>query len=176
MRISKCVANESRTFSFEAIHTNEPNAFALPGGYIFLTRSILELCQFDNDEIAFVMAHEMSHVIRGHAINRIMRDFVVSAASKVTPARGLITGWIKKVGIQYIESTYSQELELEADKLGVLLTHAAGYNPRAAITLLERLNQYKTKENKLDIGSYFSTHPPFSERIYNISEQLKLMC
>jgi predicted Zn-dependent protease len=173
LRLRECVANESRTFSFEAIAGAEPNAFALPGGFIFLTRSILELCQWDKDETAFIIAHEMGHVIRKHAINRIMRDFAVTAASRVAPARGVVVGWVKKVGMQYLESTYSQDLEFQADKLGVRLVEAAGFTPEASIRLLGRLSELKSSEKRIEIGSYFSTHPPFEERIRNINEQLK---
>jgi predicted Zn-dependent protease len=171
-RLSECVVNQSRTFSFEAITGAEPNAFALPGGFIFVTRSILELCNWDGDETAFVIAHEMAHVIRKHAINRIMRDFAVNAASRIVPARGAITGWVKKVGMQYIESSYSQELEFQADKLGVRLIEAAGFAPDASVSLLKRLGNLKSSENRIQIGSYFATHPPFEERIRNINEQL----
>jgi predicted Zn-dependent protease len=174
-RLSKCVANESRTFSFEALSEGESNAFALPGGFIFVTRSIIELCQWDRDEAAFIIAHEMAHVIRKHAINRIMRDFAVSAASRVVPSRGAITGWIKKTGVKYLESAYSQELEFQADKLGVRLVEAAGFAPEASITLLRRLSNLKSSENRIDIGNYFSTHPPFEDRIRNINEQLKTL-
>ncbi len=173
LRLSECVVNRSRTFSFEAITGTEPNAFALPGGFIFVTHSILELCKWDRDETAFIMAHEMAHVIRKHAINRIMRDFAVNTASRVVPARGAITGWVKKVGMRYIESSYSQELEFQADKLGVCLIDAAGFKPEASINLLKRLSSLKSTENRNEIGTYFSTHPSFEERIRNINEQLR---
>ena len=174
-RLSRCVANESRTFSFEALSGGEPNAFALPGGFIFVTRSIIELCQWDRDETAFVIAHEMAHVIRKHAINRLMRDFAVNAASRVVPSRGAITGWVKNVGVKYLESAYSQELEFQADKLGVRLVEAAGFAPESSITLLRRLGNLKSSENRIDIGDYFSTHPPFEERVRNINEQIKML-
>ncbi|MBN2590278.1 MAG: M48 family metalloprotease [Sedimentisphaerales bacterium] len=173
LRLREYVANEFRTFNFEAITGAEPNAFALPGGFIFVTRSIMELCRWDKDETAFIMAHEMAHVIRKHAINRIMRDFAVTAASRVAPARGAIAGWVKKVGMQYLESSYSHELEFEADKLGVCLIEAAGFSPEASITLLKRLSELKSSSNQIELGNYFSTHPAFNERIGNINEQLK---
>jgi len=104
-RLAKYVANKFRTFSFECVSGVEPNAFALPGGFIFVTRSILELCRWNSDETAFIIAHEMGHVIRKHAINRIMRDFAVTAASRVAPASGVVGGWVKKVSMQYLESS-----------------------------------------------------------------------
>ena len=173
LRLTKCVANQSRTFSFEGIKSTEPNAFALPGGFIFVSRSILDLCEWDRDETAFILAHEMGHVIRKHAINRIMRDLAVTAASRVAPVRGAVSAWVKKVGIQFLESTYSQELEFQADLLGVSLAEAAGFAPEASIKLLKRLEKIKSLESGFNIGSYFSTHPPFEDRIFNIARKLK---
>jgi predicted Zn-dependent protease len=171
-RLAACVANRFRTFSFESIVSTEPNAFALPGGFIFVTNSLFELCQWNQDEVAFILAHEMGHVVRGHAMNRIMSDFAISAASRAIPVRGALTGWIKKVGVQYLESAYSQEMESQADKLAVLLIDAAGYNPEASVKLLRRLEKMKSPEQRSKIGSYFSTHPPYDQRIRNIEKML----
>ncbi|MBN1975289.1 MAG: M48 family metalloprotease [Sedimentisphaerales bacterium] len=172
LRLGEWVANESRTFSFEAVAGAEPNAFALPGGFIFVTRSIIELCNWDRDETAFIIAHEMGHVICKHAINRIMRDFAVTAASRAAPVHSAAVNWVKKVGMQYLESSYSQELEFQADRLGVRLAEAAGFKPDASIKLLRRLSELKSSENRIEIGNYFSTHPAFNERIRSINELL----
>lgn len=167
-RLTERVANQSRTFSFETVKGSEPNAFALPGGFIFVTGSLVELCHGDCDELAFILAHEMSHVIRGHAMKRIISNSAINAASLTLPLRGQFSGWLQKVGIKFLESAYSQELESQADKLGVLLSDAAGYNPDASIQLLQRLAKLNLSEKQFDLGSYFSSHPPFDVRIRNI--------
>jgi len=171
-RLAACVANRFRTFSFESIISSEPNAFALPGGFIFVTNSLFELCQWNQDEVAFILAHEMGHVIRGHAMNRIMSNFAITAASRAVPVRGAITGWIKKVGVQYLESAYSQDMESQADKLAVLLIDSAGFKPDASIKLLRRLEEMKSPEQESKVGSYFSTHPPYWQRIRDIEKVL----
>ena len=171
-RLAACVANRFRTFSFASIVNSEPNAFALPGGFIFVTSSLFELCQWNQDEVAFILAHEMGHVIHGHAMNRIMSNFAITAASRAVPVRGALVGWIKKVGVQYLESGYSQEMESQADKLAVFLIDAAGYNPGASIKLLRRLEKINPSGQQSDIGSYFSTHPPYEQRIRNIEKLL----
>ncbi|MHC4228791.1 MAG: M48 family metallopeptidase [Planctomycetota bacterium] len=172
-RLVACVANKSRIFSFETVEGAEPNAFALPGGFIFVTKSLVELCRRDPDELAFILGHEMSHLIRGHAMNRVVSNSAIAAASRAAPIRGLLSGWLRKVGVQFLESTYSQELESEADKLGVRLTMAAGYDPQACVQLLGRLAKLNSTPEKFDLGSYFSTHPPFDVRIRNITPQLR---
>ena len=172
-RLIACVANKSRKFSFETVKGTEPNAFALPGGFIFVTGSLLELCQWNRDEIAFILAHEMSHVIRGHAMSRIISNSAIATASRAAPIRGVLAGWLRKVGVQFLESAYSQDLEFEADKLGVRLVAAAGYDPGACVQLLSRLAKLSQPAGQFDLGSYFSSHPPFKTRIQNLNHLLR---
>ncbi|MHC4207329.1 MAG: M48 family metallopeptidase [Planctomycetota bacterium] len=172
-RLAGCVANKSRRFSFETVNRAEPNAFALPGGFIFVTKSLVELCRYDKNEIACILGHEMAHIIRGHAMNRIVSNSAIAAASRAASIRGVLSGWLRKVGVQFLESAYSKDLESEADRLGVRLVAAAGYDPNACVQLFTRLAKLKSPPNELDLGGYFSSHPPFKVRIENIKHQLR---
>ncbi len=171
-RLAACVANKSRTFNFEAVKGAEPNAFALPGGFVFVTNSLVDLCERNRNEVAFILGHEMGHVIRGHAMNRIISNSAIATASRAAPIRGLLAGWLCRVGVQFLESAYSQELESEADKLGVHLAAAAGYEPDACVQLLSRLAKLNSPLGQFNLGSYFSSHPPFKARIDNINHLL----
>jgi predicted Zn-dependent protease len=172
-RLALCVANKSRRFSFETVKGGEPNAFALPGGFVFVTQSLVELCRYDKDEIACILGHEMGHIIRGHAMNRIVSNSAIAAASRAAPIRGVLSGWLRKVGVQFLESTYSKDLESEADRFGVRLVAAAGYEPGACVQLFSRLAKLASPPGQFDLGSYFSSHPPFKVRIENIKHQLR---
>jgi predicted Zn-dependent protease len=172
-RLAPCVANKSRRFSFETVKGPEPNAFALPGGFIFVTQSLVELCRYDQDEIACILGHEMAHVIRGHAMNRIVSNSAIAVASRAAPIRGVLSGWLRKVGVQFLESAYSKDLESEADRLGVRLVAAADYEPDACVQLFLRLAKLSSHPSQFDLGSYFSSHPPFNVRIENIKLQLR---
>ncbi len=167
-KLKACLTNKLRKFNFEAALSNTSNAFALPGGFIFITRGIMELCEWNEDEIAFILAHEMGHVIRGHAINRIINKSAISIASKATPIKGKFSGWLKQVGIKALESAYSQNLEYEADEFGTRLIIAAGYDKQAPITSLTRLGKLKENGEQKGLGAYFSTHPQINERIEHI--------
>lgn len=171
--LAKCVARKLRTFNFEVVKSDEPNAFALPGGFIFVTRSLVKLCESNRDELAFILGHEMGHVIRGHAIKRILSNSAINVASRAVPIRGQFSAWLQKVGIQFLESAYSQELEFQADKLGVLLADAAGYDPNASKQLLRRLNELTCSDTEFITGTYFSSHPSFEMRINNIDQFLQ---
>jgi predicted Zn-dependent protease len=172
-RLAACVANKSRKFHFETFKGPEPNAFALPGGFIFVTQSLVELCRYDHNEIACILGHEMAHIIRGHAMNRIVSNSAIAAASRAAPIRGVLSGWLRKVGVQFLESAYSRDLESEADRLAVRLVAAAGYDPGACEKLFSRLAELKSSPDQSNLGVYFSSHPPFKVRIDNIKHQLR---
>jgi predicted Zn-dependent protease len=171
VRLSRFVANKERRFTFAVYKSKEPNAFALPGGFIFISNSLCALCAWDKDEVAFVLAHEMGHVIRGHAIERLVSNSAISIAAGALPARSALAGWLVKVGVNFFEKAYSRERELQADELGSRLAVAAGFNDQGCYKLLSRLGQIGRAES--DIGKYLSTHPDFEERIRNI-KKLKL--
>ena len=115
----------------------------------------------------------MAHVIRGHAMKRIISSTTIVATSQATPTRNLLTAWLCKVGIQFFEKAYSRERELEADMLGARLAVAAGYDPSAPKKLFSRLAEMSQTTREIDLGSYFSSHPPFAVRIQNLKRQLR---
>lgn len=171
--LSDCVANKLRSFSYETVEGPEPNAFALPGGFIFVTWPLIKLCEWSEDEIAFILGHEMAHVIRGHAMHRLISSYAISATARVAPGHGVLSAWLQKIGVQFLESAYSQELELEADRFGVRLAGAARYDERASMRLLTRLsNLNQPTGGGLNLGSYFSSHPAYNDRINNIGRAL----
>jgi predicted Zn-dependent protease len=163
-RLAGCVANKKRKFAFAALDSGEPNAFALPGGFIYITRGLIELCQSDRDELAFVLGHEMAHVIRGHAIDRIVSDTAIQTLSRTAVVRGALGGWLKRVGVQFLQSAYSQDREFEADKLGVRLVRAARFDMAAPERLLRRLCDLDRQGRLTELSKYFASHPPIAER------------
>jgi predicted Zn-dependent protease len=163
--LAAVVRNRLHRFHVTAIDSDRPTAFALPGGFIFVARSLLQLCHRQRDEIAFVLAHEMAHVIRRHAIDRLLQQKVVSAVTLMSPARGALASWIRQVGVQGLERAYSQDEELEADELAVLLMRAASFDPAGAIRMLECLSELDRQPDPLGLNRYLSTHPPIDERV-----------
>ena len=164
-RLAAVVRNKQHRFAVGVLGDDQPTAYALPGGFIFVTKALTDLCERDSDELAFVIAHEMAHVIRRHAINRVLRQAALAAASMAAPGRGTIGPWLRKVGVEWLERAYSHEQEFEADDLGVLLTRAAGFDTAGAVRLFERLRSLGTQSETSGLGTYLSTHPPVTERI-----------
>jgi predicted Zn-dependent protease len=164
-KLTPVVRNRLHRFQMTAVAADQPTAFALPGGFIFVARSLVHLCDRDRHEVAFVLAHEMAHVIRRHAIDRLLQQKVVSAVALAAPVRGAVASWIRQVGIQGLARAYSRDQEFEADELGRLLTRAAGFEPAGAIRLLGRLEALQVAPGPPGFGSYLSTHPPIEERV-----------
>lgn len=173
-KLTKCVVNKQRRFKFYAITDPAANAFALPGGFIFVTRGLVELCDYDPGELAFVLGHEMAHVIKGHAIGRILSSTAISTVSKTVAMRTPLGGWFRKVGIKFLESAYSQSNEFEADALGAKFLNVGAYDTAAAQRLLERLGRLSEENGtgQEGLSVYFSTHPPISDRIAGVKDVL----
>jgi predicted Zn-dependent protease len=167
-KLAAVVRNRLHRFKMTAIETDRPTAFALPGGFIFIARSLVQLCNRNKDDLAFILAHEMAHVIRRHAIERLLQQKVVGAVGLVSPARGALASWIRKVGFQGLERAYSQDEEFEADQLGVLLMRAAGFDPAGAIRILQCLGEFDRSPDPLGLNRYLSTHPPIEERVIRL--------
>ncbi|MFP6572645.1 MAG: M48 family metalloprotease, partial [Vicinamibacterales bacterium] len=126
------------------------------------------------DELAFVIGHEMAHVIRRHAIDRILSQKALSMASLATPTGRAIAPWLRSVGMQWLEKAYSREQEYEADILGSRLAQVAGFDPHGALRMLERFRSLEGSSDPIGLGAYLSTHPPINDRQQHIREQLRL--
>ena len=167
------VRNRAHRFEVAALPGAEPNAFALPGGYIFVAPALVDLSG-GRDELAFIVAHEMAHVIRRHAIDRILSQRALKAITLASPAARSIAPWVRTVGVQWLERAYSQDQEYEADELGGRLMRAAGFDPAGSIRMLARLGALEPGGGASGLGNWLSTHPPTADRILRLREQLDL--
>jgi len=162
-RLIACVKDQERTFCFCAVRSPEVNAFAFPGGFVFVMRPLLDFCCWDRDEIAFVLAHEVGHVVKRHAINRLMTNSLVSSGLSRLPVGGVLAAPVLNLAATLLNQGYSQDQELDADNFGLRLSQAAGYDIKAATRLLQRLRTVPTGASNL--SSYFSSHPPVEVRL-----------
>jgi predicted Zn-dependent protease len=144
-------ASEMPEFDYGFIVLNNPsvNAFALPGGYVYVTRGLLALA--DNEaEVAGVLAHEIGHVVARHAAQRysrqVLTNFGVGVVGLFTLGGGREAA--RAEAASHLQS-YSREQELEADTLGVRFMTRAGYAPRAMNTFLNKLKAHRALEAKL---------------------------
>jgi predicted Zn-dependent protease len=155
-------------FSFQVTAEQEPNALALPGGPVFVSWPLLEMCQGERDEIAFVLSHEMAHIVLRHTVDRIVKDAALSLLLRQSSGRHATNPWLSKAGQQLLGSAYSKDDEFEADAFAVALVGTAGGDSLAAERLLEKLTQPTSVQSVVIAGNYFATHPPLLERVANL--------
>jgi predicted Zn-dependent protease len=168
VRLAGVVRNRLHRFQISCLKEDRPTAFALPGGFVFVARALIDLCDRDRDEVAFILGHEMAHVIRRHAIDRLLKQRVLSAVTLVSPGRRALAGWIQQVGFHALERAYSQDEELEADELSLRLMRAAGFDTAGATRVLMRLGELDRIPDPLGLGAYLSTHPAIDARVLRL--------
>jgi beta-barrel assembly-enhancing protease len=155
-------------FTFRVTAESTPNAFALPGGHVFVSWPMLEMCQGQRDEIAFILGHEMAHIVLRHAVDRIVRDSMFSLLLRQSSMRQAASAWLGRVGQQALNLAYSGENELEADSFAVSLIRSCSGDTLAGERLLEKLNQPMPNQSVARWGEYFATHPSLPERLSHL--------
>ncbi len=153
------------------IGSDQLNAFCMPGGKIAFYFGILAKLQLDDDEVAMIMGHEVAHALLEHARERI---------GKTTATRGVIElgaalfglgnagRMFADLGGQLLTLRFSRDDESEADALGLVLAAQAGYNPRAGVSLWQKM----MGANKGAPPQWLSTHPSGDTRIHEIEARL----
>ncbi len=150
-------------YSVRIIDDDIVNAVSLPGGYIYIFKGLVDKLKTD-DEFAAVIAHELGHITARHGIKRLQSAygalFVKILAGQAGPdvAKGIT------LALNSIFSKYSQQEELEADRLSVKYVKKAGYNPEAVIKVLKML-QEEERRSPTRMYSYWRTHPYIPKRI-----------
>jgi beta-barrel assembly-enhancing protease len=156
-------------YNFYIINSAMVNAFALPGGHIYVTRGLLERTE-TGKELAGVLAHEIGHVAARHGVQKLQRH--LRTGSVVNMLYNLILGGepallrensLQLAGIVW-SATHSREDEQEADRLAVEYMGRAGLDPEGIVTLLETLLEDGVEDTSR-IAAWFSTHPMTQERI-----------
>jgi predicted Zn-dependent protease len=160
-KLAAAVKDPLRKFDFSVIDSNQANAFALPGGFLFITGALLDVCERDRDALAFFLGHEMVHVLRGHARDRMTTEVLLGVISSRLPKAGPMIRQVASKG-------YSRMQELEADREAVRIATAAGFDGSASISALKRLA--KVAPDPKGLAEYFASHPPFAERIRELEQ------
>ena len=164
--------NLSRDYRVTVLNSPVRNAFAVPGGYVYVTRELLALMNSE-DELAFVLGHEMGHVAARHGQKRQTRSTITgigAAIAQVLTGSNVVGQVAGQVG-QGLLLGYSRGQENESDSLGVRYIAAAGYDPYAAPRMLsamgaaESLDAQVAGRQQAQTPSWSRTHPLSAERV-----------
>ena len=161
--------NKERKYCFMLDQAASPNALAFPGGFIFLSEKLFDLCAEDTDAIAFVLAHEIAHCIHGDANKRFLTKAAITGLLRMQ-TRGTSPP-LRQLLAHLVQQGYSREQELRADRFAVALTQAAGFDPEGGCRLFSNLRKNTTSTDSA-FGEYFSSHPALSDRIDRIRRQI----
>jgi predicted Zn-dependent protease len=179
-RIAAQSGVEPGGFRFTTLNSPVMNAFAVPGGYVYVTRQLLALMNSEA-ELASVLGHEVGHVTADHGAERQNRGLLSQLGALLV---GVVTGsgdlaQIAAQGAQIWTLSYSRGQELEADDLGVRYMTAAGYDPLQSPAMLESLGAWSSmeaqfagrEEDARAAPSWARTHPLSSDRVSRATQQ-----
>jgi len=172
-RLAAVSERKNLEFEFKVLERKEINAFALPGGFIYVNKGLLAMVD-DDSELAGVLGHEIGHITARHGIKKLQNQIGYSLLISILFKNNDTTRRIIDTAFTLISLGYSREDEFEADKLSVIYTYKAGYNPEGMVKFLQKLKQMEKRE-PLEIETFLSTHPPTSERIKRIKEEIARM-
>ena len=184
--LARTVERRGFKYKFTVLNSGIVNAFALPGGYIYISRGLLALAE-NEAEVAGVLAHELGHVNALHHGRRqghqTIAGLLIAGASIAASATGVPgTNQIGQLGgavAQSVLSSYSREHELESDSLALRYMSRAGYDPNAMVDFLKKMRgqaQLDARRSgqsaaKVDSTNYLATHPAPIERVRRAAAQ-----
>jgi len=172
-------ANSKRStipYQFAVLDSPVQNAFAAPGGVIFISKALVGIIDSES-ELAAVLAHEVGHVAGKHAISSIRRTQFLSGVGTITAAtmkgdKGKqFESMIGDMQSVLFDKGLDKEMEFEADAAAMETVYRTGYDPRGMISVLKKLQKIEASSGNKK-GSWFSTHPPLAERIAALEARL----
>lgn len=159
-------------YHFKILNIEGPNAFSIPGGYVYVTYDLFDFIQSD-DELAGILAHEIAHVIHNHALKQTRDNtkFTLLTILAVLLTREPDVAILGKFTTITLLNQYSRKYEEEADLTAINLLVKAGYNPVGFLTFLERLYVREMFRPSVELG-IFQTHPETESRINYVRDKL----
>lgn len=169
------------------LHSQEINAFALPGGLLFVNTGLIERAESES-ELAGVIAHELAHVSARHGAKLMKRANIAGLIYQMAQIAVIVsTGGLASIGAYYLFQAgflglglvldlsllgVSREFEAEADQLGAQYAWKSGYDPRGFITFFDKM---AAEKGYVKSASFFRTHPPFFERIFSTVSEIEYL-
>jgi predicted Zn-dependent protease len=158
------------------IDSDQLNAFCMPGGKIMFYSGLINRLRLTDEEIAIVMGHEIAHALREHSREQVSQAIAAQAAMGAGSAMlglGQNAAQLANIGYEALIAThFSRTDEAEADRIGLELTARAGYNPRAGITLWQKM---MSASGGAKPPEFLSSHPADSTRVQQIESLLPIV-
>lgn len=176
-KIVKVCDRKDIEYKFTVIESDQINAFAAPGGFVYFYTGLLREMK-NESEMAAVMAHEISHVVARHSAKQIQATIGTQVALALLSGNSAEQNQARDLainaGMALAFSGYSRSHEREADKFGIIYMVKAGYNPNGAIAMFETLARLGGSQSNV-FEKLLSSHPDTQERIANAKKQIAEM-
>jgi beta-barrel assembly-enhancing protease len=170
-KIAKVSDRKDLPFHFKVLESKEINAFATPGGYIYVYSGLLKILD-DEAELAGVLSHEISHVVARHGVKKLQQVLGVQVVLSIAlGSSSQLSQDLVSTSIGIILQGYSRDNEFEADQFGTFYLEKAGYNPEGMAELLGKLDKLSDKEPTF-IEKLAASHPPTKERITRVEKEI----
>ena len=178
-RIAKQLGTTPYQFQFFIVDAPVPNAFAIPGGYIFIYRGLIEMMDTEG-ELAGILSHELAHIQARHIYRQIDNSRILTVASLAGMLAGVLLGGAaagavamgSAAGAQTAALKYSRDNEAEADQMGFRFLCESGYPPEDMMNVMIKMNQKKFITDS-KFPSYLMTHPGLGERIQYLQQLVR---
>jgi predicted Zn-dependent protease len=159
-------------YSLTVVADEEVNAFALPGGYVFINTGLLDFAENDG-QIAGVLAHEVAHVECKHGMNAVSRAIGLTIVLDLLANRSKDpekSAQMGAIAITLVQRGYSRDAEFQADAKGVRYMTAAGYSKKDMVGFFRKLQNKYGSQNNYPVLQLLNTHPPVEDRIKRIEK------
>ena len=167
-RITRVCKRPNIPWTFRVIDSKELNAFSVPG-YVYVNTGLIEATGRDQDQLAGVIEHEVGHTCGKHAVKNMEKGTIGNVLVSLIGGRNKAVSGLANVAANLIMLGYSRDEENDADKRAVHYTVRAGYDPSGLVRFFEMLQQ---KEGNGTNIVYFRTHPPTSDRIARVQQNI----
>lgn len=175
-KVGHWVASQSEraelTWHFSVIESSDINAFAAPGGYIFITRGLYQMLA-NEGELAGVLGHEIAHVLRRHHLKILQQSNLLDLGSKAVSQQ---IGGNEKIatligsGAEIMSRGLDKDAEFEADRIGVVLTARAGYDGYTLTQVLQQIGHTTASDDS--VALLFKTHPHPDARLEKLAQAM----
>lgn len=174
-KIAAVSDRQDLNYHFRIIKDKELNAFALPGGFVYVNSAVMEAA--NDDELACVVAHEIGHIAARHSVKKLQAALGYQIILDIAMGFGGSRQTYKAMDIVFdiIGLGYSRQDESLADRLSVKYAKKGGLNPYGAVTFFEKLKKEAEKQGPGFNLVFLSSHPPIEERIQNVKREIETL-
>jgi len=172
-KIATVSDRQDLNYHFNIINEKEFNAFAIPGGNVYINRGLMEAA--NDDELAAVVGHEVGHIAARHSVKRLQAVLGYQLLSSIALGTSGQEHVFQAVDVVFnvVALGYGRKDEFLADKLGVKYSKAAGFNPRGMVTFFQKLKQ--ESKNSGPSLVFLNSHPPIDERIKQAQREISVL-